>query len=88
MAHQEMQIIIGGNQSPFFTGADFLHKQRFNKFDLVTSAYIYNEDSYLQQDYTRFGRLSVNTRYRFSDKLSAGINFNTQLNRSVSFLLA
>lgn len=74
-----------GNQSPFFTGADFLHKQRFNKFDLVTSAYIYNEDSYLQQDYTRFGRLSLNTRYRFSDRLSAGINMNMQLNRSVSF---
>lgn len=74
-----------GNQSPFFSGADFVHKQKCNRFDFVTGAYLYSEDSYLQQDYTRYGRLSVNTRYRFSDNLSAGINVNTQLNRSVSF---
>lgn len=73
------------NDIPFFTGADFSHAQKFNRFDLVTGAYVFYEDSYLQSDYTRFGRLNVNTRYRFSDKFSAGINLNTQLNRTVSF---
>lgn len=84
-APQNAQYNWWGDQSPFFTGADVLHKQRFNKFDLVASTYMLSEDSYLQQDYTRFARLSANTRYRFSDRLSAGINFNTQLNKSVSF---
>ncbi|MFN3939933.1 MAG: TonB-dependent receptor, partial [Chitinophagales bacterium] len=74
-----------GNETPLFTGADFSHAQKFNRFDLVTGAYVYYADSYLQSDYSRFGRLNINTRYRFSDKLSAGINLNTQLSRTVSF---
>lgn len=73
------------NDIPFYSGFSVLHKQRFGKLDLVAGGYGYAENSYLQGDYDRFGRLNLQTRYRFNNRLSAGINTLGQLNRSVSF---
>ena len=70
---------------PFFTGASFAHRQKFGKFDLVTGAYLYNEDSYLQGDYDRRIRGNINTRYRINSRLAAGLNINAQVSRSSSF---
>jgi outer membrane receptor protein involved in Fe transport len=70
---------------PFFAGANFSHKQKFGRFDLVTGGYLYTQDSYLKEIYQRRGRFNINTRYRVNSNLSLGLNVNTQVNRSSSF---
>jgi outer membrane receptor protein involved in Fe transport len=64
------------NKSPFQTGLTIAHRQKFNKFDLVVGGLLLRDSSYLQSTYDRVGRVTVGTRYRFTDKLVAGINFN------------
>ncbi len=70
---------------PFFAGANFAHRQKFGRFDLVTGAYVYTQDSYLKEIYQRRGRFNINTRYRINENLAVGLNVNTQVNRSSSF---
>ena len=70
---------------PFFSGANFTHRQKFGKFDLVTGAYVYTQDSYLKEIYQRRGRYNINTRYRINNNLAVGLNVNAQVNRSSSF---
>ena len=70
---------------PFFSGANFAHRQKFGKFDLVTGAYVYTQDSYLKEIYQRRGRYNINTRYRINNNLAVGLNVNAQVNRSSSF---
>lgn len=70
---------------PFFSGANFAHRQKFGKFDLVTGAYVYTQDSYLKEIYQRRGRYNINTRYRINNNLAVGLNINAQVNRSSSF---
>lgn len=61
---------------PFNSGAFFSHKQKFGNFDLVTSANVHMERSYLQANDEFRARSYVKTRYRFENikGLSAGIN--------------
>lgn len=73
------------NNTPFFAGANFAHRQKFGKFDLVTGAYLYFQDSYLKGEYDRRGRWNLNTRYRVNNNLAIGININAQLSTSSSF---
>lgn len=70
---------------PFFSGANFAHRQKFGKFDLVTGAYVYTQDSYLKEIYQRRARYNINTRYRINNNLAVGLNVNAQVNRSSSF---
>ena len=62
---------------PFFSGANFAHRQKFGKFDLVTGAYVYTQDSYLKEIYQRRGRYNINTRYRINNNLAVGLNEKT-----------
>lgn len=74
-----------GDDFPFMAGANFAHKQKFGRFDLVAGSYIYAQNSYLKDIYNRRGRINVNTRYRISSNLSVGVNVNAQASRSANF---
>ncbi len=52
------------------------HKQRFQKFDLVAGAFYFDEDSFQKDLFRRYGRVNVNSRYRFSDKGHVGLRAN------------
>ncbi len=70
---------------PFQAGASFAHRQKFGRFDLVTGAYVYAQDSYLKEIYQRRARYNINTRYRVNNNLAVGLNINVQANKSSSF---
>lgn len=77
-----------GSQRPWFSGVEVSHRQRLGRLDLVVGGYGYAEDSYLENDYQRRGRLSINTRYRTSTEgLTYGLNANMMSNKSSSFFL-
>lgn len=70
---------------PFLAGGNFSHRQKFGRFDLVTGAYVFSQDSYLKDIYNRRARANVNTRYRINNNLAVGLNVNAQINRSSNF---
>jgi outer membrane cobalamin receptor len=65
----------GGGQ-PYEGGASLLHKQKFGKFDFAGSLYYYNTSSFQKFNYNKYGRFSASTRYRITDRLSVGVNWN------------
>ena len=75
-------------QAPGFQGFTFMHSQQFGRLDLITSADIYNETSYLQGQYFQRMRGSVNARYRFKkiDGLIIGLRVNEMYNNESSYL--
>lgn len=66
-------------------GFSALHKQKFGKFDLVAGAYYLNRSSWRKEEYDKYGRLNINTRYRVSDRFSFGINTNINKGNSQSY---
>ncbi|HNB81823.1 MAG TPA: TonB-dependent receptor plug domain-containing protein, partial [Chitinophagaceae bacterium] len=76
-----------GKQQPGFQGGYLMHAQKFGAWDMVLGSAWYNEDSYLQGDLNRRGRVNLNLRYRFPkvEGLIAGLNSNVQLNKSQTF---
>jgi len=60
--------------APYKVNAGLLHKQKFGKLDLVTSAYYEDFKSYYIDAFEEKLRGSVNLKYRFSDKISFGLN--------------
>ena len=82
--------LLGDNprvNKPLQFGANFAHRQKFGKFDLVTGLSYFHDDGFRINDYDRKGRLNVNTRYRLTDSLSIGFNSNVNIGNSSSFLL-
>jgi outer membrane receptor protein involved in Fe transport len=71
--------------TPFTYGANFYHRQRFQKLDLVLGGFYQNEQSFNKDTYNEYGRLNFATRYRFSERLSAGIYGNFNRGNSGSF---
>ena len=74
-------------QQPGFQGGYFMHSQKFGNLETVFGSAWYSEDSYLQGDLTRRGRMNLNLRYTFKklEGLSIGINSNLQKNKSQTF---
>ena len=74
-------------QQPGFQGGYFMHSQKFGQLDMVLGSAWYSEDSYLQGDLQRRGRVNLNLRYRSKkiEGLIAGVNTNVQLNKSQTF---
>ena len=62
--------------SPHTIGANIYHRQRFDNFDFVLGGFYQNEQSHNKNTYNEYGRFNFSTRYRFSDRLSAGLNGN------------
>jgi iron complex outermembrane receptor protein len=76
-----------GKQQPGFQGGYFMHSQKFGQLDMVLGSAWYSEDSYLQGDLQRRGRVNLNLRYRSKkvEGLIAGLNTNVQLSKSQTF---
>ena len=76
-----------GKQQPGFQGGYFMHSQKLGQLDMVLGSAWYSEDSYLQGDLTRRGRVNLNLRYRSKkvEGLVTGINTNVQLSKSQTF---
>lgn len=76
--------LIWYDEQPFETGLSFSHKQKINNLDLVFSGYGLYRNSFREDTWSRYGRLTTNLRYRFSENLSIGtnVNFNTRKSRS------
>ncbi len=74
-------------QQPGFQGGYFMHSQKFGQLDMVLGSAWYSEESYLQGDLQRRGRVNLNLRYRSKkiEGLIAGVNTNVQLNKSQTF---
>lgn len=64
------------DRAPYSIGGSLTHKQKLDRLDLVLGAFYQNEESYNRGNYRKYGRFNLNTRYRFTDRLSAGINAN------------
>lgn len=72
---------------PYSAGLSFGHRQKFGKFDLVMGGQVSSEQSWKYGDYEHRGRLSVQTRYRFSEKVNIGLNASTQAGKNGTFFL-
>ena len=71
--------------APFTYGANIYHRQKFRKLDLVLGGFYQNEQSFNKDTYNEYGRLNFATRYRFSDRLTAGVYGNFNKGNSGSF---
>lgn len=76
-----------GDRQPIEAGAQFAHRQKYGNFDLVVGGNIFYQNNWRQEEYTRRGRLNVNTRYRLTDKVSFGVNANFNVGPSGSIFL-
>jgi outer membrane cobalamin receptor len=74
----------GGGQ-PYEAGMSLLHKQKFGKLDFAGTLFYYNQSSYQKLGYQKYGRFSASTRYRFSDRLSVGVNWNVNKGASSDY---
>ncbi len=74
-------------QLPVETGFSICHRQKIDKLDVVLGIYGLYRDSYNKDTYSRYIRLTPNLRYRFSDRLSVGLNSNFNFGRSGSFFI-
>lgn len=67
-------------------GFSILHKRKIGKLDLVVSAFgRRRQQDLVEGAFNRSTRFTLNTRYRFTDKLSAGFNTNYNFGKSRSF---
>ena len=81
----EKKELAWWDKQPRGFGFSALHKQKFNKFDLVLGGYYLNDDNHNQATFDKYGRFNFKTRYRINDKLSVGINGNFNKNDNSNF---
>lgn len=74
-------------RSPQRTGFQIAHRQQFGKLDLTLGAYALDDVSFRKEDFERYGRFNVNTRYKLNDNVAFGINANLQRGQSATFFL-
>jgi outer membrane receptor protein involved in Fe transport len=74
---------------PFNTGSFFVHKQKFGQFDVVASANVYANRSFIQMNDEYKARAYIKTRYRFKKikGLSTGINGEYMVKKAGRFFL-
>jgi outer membrane cobalamin receptor len=70
---------------PYDAGASLMHKQKFGKLDVAATAYYFNQSGYQKDCYQKYGRFSASTRYRITDRLSIGVNWNYNKGTSTDF---
>jgi outer membrane cobalamin receptor len=61
---------------PYEAGGSILHKQKFGKLDVAGTLFYYNQEKFEKTNYDKYGRFSLSTRYRITDRLSIGVNTN------------
>ncbi|MEM9916537.1 MAG: TonB-dependent receptor [Bacteroidota bacterium] len=71
---------------PYQVGMSILHKQKFNKLDVVASAYgLTRNGGVIQNTFNRYARVTLGTRYRISDNFSVGFNSNFNRGKGRSY---
>ena len=75
------------SDQPHEFGFSFAHRQKIKKLDLVLGGFYFNRSSFREFTYSRYGRISVGTRYRVNDNLTFGFNSNFNPGESSSFFL-
>ncbi len=78
------------SHTPLDYGFSLSHKQKVGKLDIIGAAYYYNQDSthsYRDQDFRYKLRGNVGLRYRFSDRIAAGVNTIVNKGHSSSYFL-
>lgn len=66
----------------------FLHSRKIGKdFDLVLGGNLFSRDTWRETEFSRRGRINMNTRYRISDNLSVGLNAAYSKKKSNTFFL-
>ncbi len=72
-------------KQPFLTGLSVSHRRKINKLDLVLSGYGLYEDNFREKNFSRYGRITVGTRYRITEKLFIGFNSNFNKGKTQSY---
>ncbi|MCX6295216.1 MAG: TonB-dependent receptor [Bacteroidetes bacterium] len=76
--------------NPTYSGLNFFHAQKINKFDLVLGGNLYNDQGYRYLETEQRYRVNANLRYRFGKKLQGlqvGLNVNTIRTKGGLFLI-
>jgi outer membrane receptor protein involved in Fe transport len=68
-------------------GYSFIHRQKFNKLDLVVGSFGLTSKSFKFGTTTDAIRLTPNIRYRVNDRLSLGLNTNFNYSKSSSYFI-
>ncbi len=77
--------MIWYDAQPFSTGLTFSHKQKFKKLDFVVSGLGVYSNSFREDTWSRYGRLTTNLRYRIKENLAVGVNVNYNRRKSSSY---
>ncbi len=71
---------------PYESNTYILHKQKFNNLDVAASLYYGNQNYPWKDWYDKYGRFTLNLRYRITEKLSIGVNSNYNQGSSQYYL--
>ena len=71
--------------TPYTTGFQLAHRRKIGKLDLVLGGYYLDDQNVNKDAFNRFGRFNFSTRYRFSDRLTFGLNGNLNAGKSAAF---
>lgn len=72
---------------PVEYGAQILHKQRFNKLDVILGGFYSGGDQFIKDTYDRYFRINTGLRYRINNRLSIGVNLLLNDGESQSYFL-
>ena len=72
-------------KQPFEAGFSVSHRRKMNKVDLVLSGYGFYQDSFREDNFDRYGRITTGLRYRVNDRFSIGFNSNFNKGKSKSY---
>ncbi len=72
---------------PYEIGFSAAHRQKFGKFDLAVGSFYKKNEGFRKGENNDYARFNTYTRYRFTENLSAGVNFNINKGKSTSFFL-
>lgn len=73
------------DRTPYTTGASLAYKRRFGRLDVVMSAFVLDRESYNERTLEDYKRLSGGLRYRISEKVTLGLNWNVNAGENQDF---
>ncbi|MFZ1705696.1 MAG: TonB-dependent receptor [Saprospiraceae bacterium] len=76
-----------GSSARYQANASFLHKQKWNKIDLIASGFFNKLEGFLENTNETRGRVFVSMRYRIHDRLHIDLAVNGNASESSAFFL-
>jgi outer membrane cobalamin receptor len=73
------------SNQPYQGSISASHKQKFGALDLTANAFYFNNRSWNDSTYDKYGRFGVSLRYRLSDRMTIGANVNYNKGEASSF---